>query len=133
MSVLMTTKISFLRTLALGAVLMAALLGSQGCVYRLTIQQGNFLESKDLDRVASGMTRVQVRALLGTPMVADPFQSNRWDYVYYAKGSRLKDPYLRQFTVYFEEDKVVRIDRSDAKGPETPVEGTVETKPEVKG
>lgn len=128
----MTTKIPFLRALALGAALLTALLGSQGCVYRLTIQQGNFLETKDLDRVASGMTRVQVRALLGTPMVADPFQSNRWDYVYYAKGSRLRQPYLRQFTVYFEEDKVVKIDRSDAKGPETPVEGEAEFKPAVK-
>ena len=120
---------SRLCAVALGALLAGALLGAQGCVYRLTIQQGNFLESKDLDRVASGMTRVQVRALLGTPMVADPFQANRWDYVYYAKGSRLKQPYLRQFTVYFEEDKVVRIDRSDAQGQQQPVETVPDVKP----
>lgn len=84
-----------------------------GCVHRIDIQQGNFLEAKDIDRVAVGMTRIQVRALLGTPMVADPFETWRWDYIYYLKKGRLKKPEHRQFTVYFEEDKVVRIERSD--------------------
>ncbi len=84
-----------------------------GCVHRIDIQQGNFLEAKDLDRVALGMTRIQVRALLGTPMVADPFETWRWDYIYYLKKGRLQKPEQRQFTVYFEDDKVVRIDRSD--------------------
>ncbi len=84
-----------------------ALVGTGGCVYRLDIQQGNFLEKKDLDRVAVGMTRVQVRALLGTPMVADPFQNGRWDYVYYLKAGQLKAPFQSQFTVFFEDDKVV--------------------------
>lgn len=100
------------RTQGLIAGALIALLLS-GCVHRIDIQQGNFLEAKDLDRVTVGMTRVQVRALLGTPMVADPFETWRWDYIYYLKIGRLKKPLQRQFTVYFEEDKVVRIDRSD--------------------
>ena len=83
-----------------------------GCVYRIDIQQGNFLEDKDIDRVAVGMTRVQVRSLLGTPMVADPFESSRWDYVYYLKQGRLKKPEQRHFIVFFEGDKVTKIDRS---------------------
>lgn len=95
----------------LGAMLLAVM-GVSGCVYSIPIQQGNFLEAKDLDRVTVGMTRVQVRALLGTPMVADPFQNHRWDYVYYLKGLFLKKPVQRNFTVYFEEDKVVRIERT---------------------
>lgn len=92
----------------------AVLLAVSGCVYRIDIQQGNFLEDKDLDRVTVGMTRVQVRSLLGTPMVADPFKTSRWDYVYYLKRGRLQKPLQRQFTVFFEEDKVTRIDRSTA-------------------
>lgn len=84
-----------------------------GCVHRIDIQQGNFLESKDIDRVAVGMTRVQVRALLGTPMVADPFTSTRWDYVYYLKRGRWHKPDQRHFIVFFADDKVERIDRSD--------------------
>ena len=83
-----------------------------GCVYRIDIQQGNFLEDEDIDRVTVGMTRVQVRALLGTPMVADPFESSRWDYVYYLKQGRLKKPTQRHFIVFFEGDKVTKIDRS---------------------
>jgi outer membrane protein assembly factor BamE len=94
-------------SLALGASM-----ATTGCVYRIDIQQGNFLEDEDIDRVAVGMTRVQVRALLGTPMVADPFESSRWDYVYYLKEGRLKKPTQRHFIVFFEGDKVTKIDRS---------------------
>ena len=83
-----------------------------GCVHRIDIQQGNFLEAKDIDRVTVGMTRVQVRALLGTPMVADPFTSTRWDYVYYLKRGRWQKPEQRHFIVFFDADKVNRIDRS---------------------
>ena len=94
--------------------LWVAILGS-GCVYRIDIQQGNFLESKDIDRVTVGMTRLQVRSLLGTPMVADPFASSRWDYVYYLKRGRLRRPEYRHFIVFFEGDAVNRIDRSTDK------------------
>jgi outer membrane protein assembly factor BamE len=85
-----------------------------GCVHRIDIQQGNFLEAKDIDRVAVGMTRVQVRALLGTPMVADPFENGRWDYVYYLKKGRWHKAEQRHFVVFFDAlEKVNRIDRSD--------------------
>jgi outer membrane protein assembly factor BamE len=91
--------------------LAAALVGLGGCVHRIGIQQGNFLEQKDIDRVAVGMTRVQVRALLGTPMVADPFHQSRWDYYFYLKMGRWKEPMQRHFVVYFDgEDKVERVE-----------------------
>lgn len=87
-------------------------LSATACVYRIDIQQGNFLENKEIDQVTVGMTRSQVRYLLGTPIVGNAFQDSRWDYVYYLKrGSR--DAEQRHFTVYFEEDKVTRIDRPD--------------------
>jgi outer membrane protein assembly factor BamE len=58
------------------------------------------------------MTRVQVRALLGTPMVADPFVSTRWDYIYYLKRGRWDQAQQRHFIVFFDAtDKVERIDR----------------------
>ncbi len=114
------------RKLIVAALLMTALIGGAGCVHRIDIQQGNFLEPKDVDRVAVGMTRVQVRALLGTPMVADPFETHRWDYIYYLKRGRLKEPVHRQFTVYFEEDKVVRVDRSDKAGEKSAENATAQ-------
>lgn len=101
-----------IRNAALVAFAIVAFGSAAGCVYRIDIQQGNFLEAKDIDRVAIGMTRIQVRSLLGTPMVADPFESWRWDYVYYLKKGRWKKPDQRHFIVFFEEDKVTRIDRS---------------------
>ena len=76
------------------ACLVVALLtfgGLTGCVHRIDIQQGNFLDTEDIDRVSVGMTRLQVRALLGTPMVADPFVNSRWDYIYYMKRGRFSE------------------------------------------
>jgi outer membrane protein assembly factor BamE len=108
------TQINYFRV-RIFASLIAALLtagGLSGCVHRVDIQQGNFLDSEDIDRVAVGMTRVQVRALLGTPMVADPFVSTRWDYVYYLKRGRWDKAQQRHFIVFFDAtEKVERIDR----------------------
>jgi outer membrane protein assembly factor BamE len=102
--------LSGLRGLAVAA-LVGALLA--GCVHRIDIQQGNFLDAEDIDRIAVGMTRVQVRALLGTPMVADPFQGSRWDYVYYLKKGRWQKPQQRHFIVFFDStDKVAKIERA---------------------
>ena len=88
--------------------------GASACVYRVPIQQGNFLESKDLDQVTVGMTQAQVRYVLGTPMVIDPFTKDRWDYVYYLKKGQMREPIQRHFVLYFENGAVTRIERSDA-------------------
>src|SRR5258707_10292476 len=86
------------------------LLGS-GCVYRINIQQGNFLNQGAVDTVKEGMTRSQVRYLLGTPMVADSFDKERWDYIYYLKKGRSRHVDSRRVTVYFDGDKVARLDK----------------------
>src|SRR5215813_6374102 len=72
-----------------------------GCVYRMNIQQGNFIEAKSLDQLQVGMTRSQVRYLLGTPMVPDAFDNDRWDYLYYFKRGRLRRPEERHLIVWF--------------------------------
>jgi len=91
-------------------------LSLQGCVYRMTIQQGNFLEQRALDQLQVGMTRSQVRYLLGTPMVPEAFDNDRWDYLYYLKKGRLKSPEQRHLIVFFEDEKVARVDNQGA-GP----------------
>ena len=50
-----------------------------GCVYRLDVQQGNLLDQEDIEAVKEGMTRNQVRYLLGTPVAVNPFRDDRWD------------------------------------------------------
>ncbi len=96
--------------LAVLLMLAVATAGTSGCVYRMNIQQGNFIENRLVDQLKVGMTRSQVRYLLGTPMVPDAFDADRWDYLYYLKKGRLRAPEQRLLTVYFEEEKVARID-----------------------
>jgi outer membrane protein assembly factor BamE len=81
--------------------------------YRMNVQQGNFLEAKDIDQIQVGMTRSQVRFLIGTPMVADPFNTERWDYVFFFKIGRTRDEIVTNMTIWFENDRVVRIDRPE--------------------
>lgn len=97
---------------ALALLVLAAPLG--GCVYRMNIQQGNYLDDKAVGQLQVGMTRSQVRFLLGTPMVPDAFDGDRWDYLYYLKQGRLKAAEQRHLTVYFESDKVSRIEHDGA-------------------
>lgn len=95
-----------LKALALGALCLLA-----GCVYRMNIQQGNFLKPEDIDRVQTGMTRSQVRFLLGTPLVSDTFDTDRWDYYYYLVQGHSRKKETRHVVVQFDGDKVVRIER----------------------
>ena len=64
-----------------------------------------------VDTVKEGMTRSQVRYLLGTPMVADSFNKERWDYIYYLKKGRTRHVDSRRVTVYFDGEKVARLDK----------------------
>jgi outer membrane protein assembly factor BamE len=89
----------------------AVTLTATGCVYRINIQQGNFLNQGAVDTVKEGMTRSQVRYLLGTPMVADSFNKERLDYIYYLKKGRTRHVDSRRVTVYFDGDKVARLDK----------------------
>ncbi len=92
-----------------------SLLAGTGCVYRMPIQQGNHLDATSIAEVKPGMTRAQVRYLLGTPMVPGGFQNDRWDYDYYLKLRRLQSPYRSHVTVYFRSDLVDHVD-TDVKG-----------------
>ena len=77
------------RALWLSALLIL-LLPTGGCVYRMAVQQGNFLDARQVTQVQVGMTRAQVRFLLGTPMLPDAFDSARWDYLYTLQVAALK-------------------------------------------
>lgn len=82
-----------------------------GCVYRVDVQQGNLLDDDDVDAVQVGMTRSQVRFLLGTPLVEDPFHKDRWDYVYFFRRGRSRREEKRWLIVTFADDKVQDIRR----------------------
>jgi outer membrane protein assembly factor BamE len=84
-----------------------------GCIYRPDIQQGNLLQTSDVDQVKPGMTRSQVRYILGTPMVSNPFDPQRWDYVYTFRRGRDRDVTRAHFVVHFDGDKVSRVEMPD--------------------
>jgi outer membrane protein assembly factor BamE len=88
-----------------------------GCVYRVDVQQGNKLEEKDIETVEIGMTRNQIRFILGTPVVQDPFQKDRWDYIYYFRQGRARTGEGRWMIIYFENDKVSKIERDVPVSP----------------
>jgi outer membrane protein assembly factor BamE len=74
------------------------------------VVQGNFISSEQYAKLKLGMTREQVRQVMGTPLLASYFHANRWDYVFEFKraGQRIGDE--RNVSVFFEGDKVVKFD-----------------------
>jgi outer membrane protein assembly factor BamE len=94
-------------------VLAALVLLAAGCgwlaPYRMDIQQGNFVSQEMVSQLRSGMTKEQVRFLLGTPLVTDIFHADRWDYVYLLDRPG-RPPQRRRLVVFFEEGKLARVD-----------------------
>lgn len=77
--------------------------------YRIEVVQGNVVTSEQLARVVPGMTRLQVRDILGSPLITDIFHGDRWDYVFMLDrpGTPLQK---RAIVVIFEGDKLARVD-----------------------
>jgi len=83
---------------------------ASGCVYKMSIQQGNYLVTDSVSQLKEGMTRSQVRFLLGTPMVPEAFDDSRWDYYYFFNSRKFEHPLKRRLTVYFDDERVQRIE-----------------------
>ncbi|MBL8511682.1 MAG: outer membrane protein assembly factor BamE [Betaproteobacteria bacterium] len=83
-------------------------------VYRLDIQQGNLITQEQLSKVKPGMARIDIRNLLGTPLLQDVFYGNRWDYYFsdergkYGPFGREKQTY--KITIVFENEKVAKVE-----------------------
>ena len=97
--------------------IVGSLVATSGCVYRAAISQGNLIKQEDLDQVEVGMTRNQVRFLLGTPLVDDPFHQSRWDYVYFIRIGRDPATFKRWVTIVFEGDIVAAINDDQELDP----------------
>ncbi|MEJ2361102.1 MAG: outer membrane protein assembly factor BamE [Gammaproteobacteria bacterium] len=87
-----------------------------GCsVYRPNLQQGNILSTKAVDQLKPGMSRNQVIYVMGTPLLEDPFHKNRWDYIHTVKNGKTQVTTIQRLTLYFENGKLSRIDKSGLK------------------
>ena len=88
-------------------------------VYKLDINQGNYITSDQVERLKVGQTRQQVRLVLGTPLLADAFHANRWDYIYvFERQGRMLE--RTQLTIFFVDDRVARWENGEL--PPSPVE-----------
>ncbi len=77
--------------------------------YKLDIPQGNVISQEMLAKLKPGMTPSQVRFVLGTPLVVDPFHKERWDYVYsLVKGGKQREH--RHATIIFENGRLKSIE-----------------------
>ena len=79
--------------------------------HKIEIRQGNMVTPEMREKLKEGMSRLQVRSALGTPLVNDPFHASRWDYVYRLEQSG-KLVEQQRLTLYFDDDRLVRIDKS---------------------
>lgn len=72
-------------------------------LYKIDVQQGNIVTQDMVDKLKPGMTKSQVRFVLGTPLIVDAFRDNRWDYVYMRqeKGELVEQERL---TIFFENE-----------------------------
>lgn len=78
--------------------------------YRIDVRQGNMVTQEMVAQLKPGLTRDQVRFILGTPLVADLFHADRWDYVYRFKPGRgSQEAQQRRLVVYFEDGKLARV------------------------
>jgi len=76
--------------------------------YRMEIQQGNYVSQEMVSQLKLGMSKEQVRYVLGTPLVTDIFHADRWDYVYF-RDVRGKAREERKIVVLFEDGKLARV------------------------
>ena len=90
------------------------LVSLSGCqiIYKLPTRQGNVLDQKDLDKLKPGMTRDQVKFVMGTPLAATPFRADRWDYVGYYKSPR-GEITQRTVTAFFDADMLARVEGAE--------------------
>jgi outer membrane protein assembly factor BamE len=106
------------RLLPLTALFLAACSTTQLPIspHKIDVQQGNVIDQEVLDKLKPGLTRSQVRFLLGTPLMVDPFRDNRWDYVYvYRTAGRLTAQ--KRLTLFFDRDVLSRIETTGLDQP----------------
>ena len=77
-------------------------------LHKIDIQQGNVVDQEMLDQLKPGMDKKQVKFIMGTPVLIDPFHNERWEYIYsFQEGGTVREQ--RHITLHFENDKLAYI------------------------
>lgn len=120
-----------LASVILGALLLSACSFSNLLdPYRVDIRQGNYVTQEMVSHLKPGMTKEQVRFVLGTPLVSDIFHAERWDYLYrFKRGSG--EVQQRHMSVYFDQGKLVRVSGDVVAAGSTPEPAAAPVTPKV--
>jgi outer membrane protein assembly factor BamE len=98
-------------TVACCAVFLSACTAWLPEAHKLDLQQGNTVKLAQLEAIEIGMSKIEVRKIMGDPMLSDPFHNQRWDYIYrYLPRNGFERKSL--LTLYFEDEKLIKIDDS---------------------
>lgn len=95
-------------------------------VYKISIEQGNIVTQEMVDQLKPGMSKSQVEYILGTPVIKDSFNSERWDYVYTiqpGKGERKQ----HRLTVFFQDELLHSFSGDFTPSPAAPENDNTET------
>lgn len=76
----------------------------------MEVQQGNYITQEMVAQLKPGLTRDQVRFVLGTPLVSDIFHEERWDYVFLRQRTNNRETEFRRIAVFFEDGKLKRVE-----------------------
>jgi outer membrane protein assembly factor BamE len=104
------------RILILGLLLLVAACAKL-TPYRMEIQQGNYVTPEMVAQLSPGLTRDQVRFVLGTPLVSDIFHEDRWDYVFVRQPANRQEIEYRRIAVFFQEGRLKRVEGDAAAAP----------------
>jgi outer membrane protein assembly factor BamE len=91
--------------------------------FRMEILQGNLVTQDMIAKLTPGLTKDQVRFVLGTPLVVDSFRDDRWDYVFLHYPANSKIAERRRVTVFFEDGKLKRVDGDVVSAARPPAQG----------
>jgi outer membrane protein assembly factor BamE len=85
--------------------------------YRVDLSQGNYITDDAVKQIKVGMNPEQVRNIMGTALLLDPFRPNRWDYVFHYKQANGKTD-TRRATVFFDQSKVTKVEATELPATE---------------
>ncbi len=90
---------------------LALILLLPGClrVYKQEIQQGNVITQEMISKLKPGMSRSQVRFVMGSPLITDPFHADRWDYYYYLRRTGENTGETRHLSLFFKNDTLLKV------------------------
>ena len=101
-------------------------LACAGCVYKIDVQQGNYVTQDLVDKLKPGMTKAEVRGILGTPLLTDAFHANRWDYYFSNKPHRMPEE-RSGVSIFFQDEKLVSIQGQGRPPGSSPARSAPET------